>query len=228
LKSRIKLYGPGIVKTLYLLDKLSLDLEKVIGSHEVLAEEVKDKKGIKKLLKQGSERIGTYDYHFTWRDDPSIDDIKDLIKSIDDTLKTTGTRYTITTTESTGELTDFDLREDSAISALKFYGPSILKAIEVLEKNTDEIPGIFSAGSLGRGATSIGEFDFSFIWGMYPSIEMIKQVIEMVDRSLAETGAIYTITTFGKMKKTSKQGEDKYKQAIRKTAQERVLSSHRK
>ncbi|MHA2333413.1 MAG: hypothetical protein ACXAEU_15430 [Candidatus Hodarchaeales archaeon] len=205
-------------------------LEKIShGSHEAFTEEIKDRKGIKKILKQGSIRIGTYDYYFIWGVTPSIDDIKDLTRRIDETLAATvPTRYTITTTELPGELTDFDLREDSALSLLKFFGPSIIKAIEKMEESTDEIPEIFPVGSLGEGITMIGEFDFSFTWGRYPNVEMIKQVIDKVDDLLTDTGASYTITTFGKMKKADKQSEDAYQQAIRKTQQEKVLYGHRK
>ncbi|MFW9991012.1 MAG: hypothetical protein ACFFD4_03020 [Candidatus Odinarchaeota archaeon] len=231
MKSRLKLYGPGIVKALALLDELSMDLEKIShGSHEAFTEEVKDKKEVRKLLRQGSTKIGTYDYHFTWIDTPSMDDIKELIRRIDEKLIGTSVRYTITTTELPGELTEFDMRENSAISVLKFVGPSIYKAIEKIEGKLDEIPEIFASRPeiLGKGTTKIGEFDFSFSWGMYPTVDMIKQVIVELDDLLDDTGVNYTITTFGKMKKADKESEDAYRQAIRKKAHKLILQDARK
>ncbi|MHA1448014.1 MAG: hypothetical protein ACTSP4_01180 [Candidatus Hodarchaeales archaeon] len=228
MESRLKIFGPGIVEALLQLDKLSLECEDLVrGSHVTLTEEISSKKGVLKFLKRGKTKVGTYDYSFFWQEPPSFEDIKSLIGKIDDKLVRTKARYTITTTEIPGELTDFDLREDSAVSVVKFIGPSILKAITKLDEESDNIPEIITSKSLGKGIITIGEFDYSWSWGRYPTVDDIRQVIAKIDTILQDTGVNYTITTLGKMKREEKVPEEAFQKAYRKSIGKKVLKDHR-
>ena len=228
MESRLKIFGPGIVEAILQLEKLSLECEELVrGRRTPLTEEIKSKTSILKVLKRGKTKVGAYDYTFYWHEQPTVDDIKNLIGKIDEKLVNTKAHYSITTTEIPGELTDFDLREDSAVSVVKFMGPNILKAIEKLNQETNSIPEIIPSKSLEKGILIIGEFDYSWFWGRYPTVDDIKQVIEKIDKILEDTGVCYTITTLGRMKREEKIPEEVYKKAYRKSIGKKVLKDHR-
>lgn len=50
-----------------------------------------------KIISKSGERLGDYDFFFEWFTKPTIDQLNNLIKKIDASLKPIGCRYTIIT-----------------------------------------------------------------------------------------------------------------------------------
>ncbi|MCW4035676.1 MAG: hypothetical protein NWE75_00625 [Candidatus Bathyarchaeota archaeon] len=102
MKSFIKLYGPSIDKGLDALDDLLKELGKRyqygdMVSHiiSVVDPSIDLKTG--KLIRKGRESLGEEDFVVEWEQDPTFEQVKALIKHIDEALLYTGCRYTITT-----------------------------------------------------------------------------------------------------------------------------------
>jgi hypothetical protein len=53
--------------------------------------------GTGKLIRDGKETLGRYDYVIEWIEPSSIEQVRDLIRHIDQALDQTGCKYTITT-----------------------------------------------------------------------------------------------------------------------------------
>ena len=49
------------------------------------------------IISKSGEKLGDYDFYFEWFKKPNMDELKALIKKIDDAVKTTGAQYTVTT-----------------------------------------------------------------------------------------------------------------------------------
>ena len=97
-------------------------------------------------------------------------------------------------------------------SYVKLYGPDFLKALEKLEKATEEDPVItgeaqrllmepaklmspLTPDSQRVLRTICSDWTISFEWQQEPSLENVKTLIEKIDRTLLGTKARYSITT---------------------------------
>lgn len=49
------------------------------------------------IISKSGETLGEYDFYFEWFKEPSMEQLRDLIKKIDETLKPLGVRYSLTT-----------------------------------------------------------------------------------------------------------------------------------
>jgi hypothetical protein len=104
MRSYIKLYGPSIDRGLEALDELMKEINKVYPYGEaieriisVVDPSIDLKTG--KSIRGGREIIGEYDYVVEWANTPTLEQLRSLIRRIDEALLYTGCRYTITTKE---------------------------------------------------------------------------------------------------------------------------------
>ena len=102
MKSYIKLYGPSIDKGIDALDELLKELSKRyqygdMVSHIVSVVDPAIDLRTGKLIRGGRENLGEYDFVLEWEQEPSFDQVRGLIRQIDEALLYTGCRYTITT-----------------------------------------------------------------------------------------------------------------------------------
>ncbi len=102
MKSYIKLYGPSIDKGLDALDDLLKELGKRyqygdMVSHIISVVDPSIDLLTGKLIRKGRESLGDEDFVVEWEQDPTFEQVKALIKHIDEALLYTGCRYTITT-----------------------------------------------------------------------------------------------------------------------------------
>jgi len=104
MKSYIKLIGPSIDRGVDALNKLIGELSKRYQYGDMITHIVSvidprlDLRTGTMISKAGIQ-IGDYDFIIQWRESPSPDQVRSLIRSIDDALLYTGCRYTITTKE---------------------------------------------------------------------------------------------------------------------------------
>ena len=49
------------------------------------------------LVREGREELGDYDYVVKWNQEPTVEQVRGLIRQVDGALLYTGCRYTITT-----------------------------------------------------------------------------------------------------------------------------------
>jgi len=105
MRSYIKLYGPSIDRGLEALDKLMREITKVYPYGEaieriisIIDPNIDLKTG--KSIRGGREMIGDYDYVIEWANIPTLEQLRSLIRKIDEALLYTGCRYTITTKET--------------------------------------------------------------------------------------------------------------------------------
>jgi len=104
MKSYIKLFGPSIDKGLESLHDLIKELGKRyqygdMVSHIVSVIDPSLDLMTGKLIRKGKENLGDYDFVVEWTQNPSTDQVRGLIRRIDEALLYTGCRYTITTKE---------------------------------------------------------------------------------------------------------------------------------
>lgn len=102
MKSYIKLYGPSIDKGIDALDELLKELSKRyqygdMVSHIVSVVDPDIDLRTGKLIRGGRENLGEYDFVLEWEQEPSFDQVRGLVRQIDEALLYTGCRYTITT-----------------------------------------------------------------------------------------------------------------------------------
>jgi hypothetical protein len=102
LKSYIKLYGPSIDKGIDALDELLKELSKRyqygdMVSHIVSVVDPAIDLRTGKLIRGGRENLGEYDFVLEWEQEPNFDQVRGLVRQIDEALLYTGCRYTITT-----------------------------------------------------------------------------------------------------------------------------------
>ena len=117
MKSSIKIYGPPVLDAIMALEKVSVDLPEVcimdklierdftgFKSPEYVREHFSDKlnaiisvKRCGNIISKSGESVGEHDFYFEWFKEPTMDQLKTLIKKVDDALAPLGVRYTITT-----------------------------------------------------------------------------------------------------------------------------------
>ena len=102
MKSYIKLFGPSIDKGIDALEGRLNDLDKrypygdmiyqaisiVVPSYDTITRE---------LVKEGREEMGEFDFVVEWKQEPTKEQVRGLIKQVDNALLYTGCRYTIIT-----------------------------------------------------------------------------------------------------------------------------------
>ena len=105
MKSYLKLIGPSIDKGIDALEERLNELNKlekqlpygdiiyhaisiVVPSHDLVTKE---------LVREGREEMGEYDFVVEWKENPSMEQVRGLIRQVDEALLYTGCRYTITT-----------------------------------------------------------------------------------------------------------------------------------
>jgi len=101
-KSYIKLYGPSIDKGMEALEELLKDLKKryqygEMVSHIISVVDPSLDLLTGQLIRGGKEFLGEDDFVVKWEQIPSFDQVRGLIRQIDEALLYTGCRYTITT-----------------------------------------------------------------------------------------------------------------------------------
>jgi hypothetical protein len=102
MKSYIKLYGPSIDKGYEALRKMTEELGKSFEYGDMVTHIVSTiepnldlKTG--RLISRGREVLGEYDFIIEWKESPGKEQVRSLIRRIDNSLLYTGCRYTITT-----------------------------------------------------------------------------------------------------------------------------------
>jgi hypothetical protein len=105
MKTYLKLIGPSIDKGIDALEKKLNELKKLdkqhlygdiiyhaisklVPSYDVLTGQ---------LVKEGTELLGEYDFVVEWAHVPTLEQVRGLIRQVDDALLYTGCRYMITT-----------------------------------------------------------------------------------------------------------------------------------
>jgi hypothetical protein len=125
MKSYIKIYGPPIDEAIIELEKIALDMPEVCIMNEnielipsLLAREggggsegqsfisnyfqyrtaiSPEVERCNNIISKSGETTGEYDFYFEWFKKPSAEQVRDLIKKIDNALEPLGCKYTITT-----------------------------------------------------------------------------------------------------------------------------------
>jgi hypothetical protein len=104
MKSYIKLYGPSIDRGYTALTDLVKNLGKRyqygdMVSHIVSVIDPTIDLITGKLIRRGVQILGEYDFVVEWEGRPKMDQVRGLMRQIDEALLYTGCRYTITTKE---------------------------------------------------------------------------------------------------------------------------------
>ncbi len=102
IKSYVKLYGPSLDKGIDAMDELLSNFKKRFRNGKMVSAIISfvDPSidfSTGKLIRDGKETLGRYDYVIEWIEPPSIEQVRDLIRHIDQALEQTGCKYTITT-----------------------------------------------------------------------------------------------------------------------------------
>lgn len=116
MKSYIKIHGPPVLKAIQELEKIAVDVpevcimdnlievdhiafsdpEYVKGYWNETLNAVIDVKRCGSIISKSGESVGEYDFYFEWFTKPDTEQLRTLIKKIDDALAPTGAGYTIT------------------------------------------------------------------------------------------------------------------------------------
>jgi hypothetical protein len=203
--SQIKLYGPGIPLAFRKLEELTVGL--MTGKYPNLTSKIA-------MAKPYIGEIA--DYQFVWKEYPKKNDVITLIELLDDIFKENETRYTITTKvpESDVLIYNFDSPEVTGVAYtfLRLYGPSLAKAIEILET---EITGKISGVQPDSRGILIGKYDYVIEWLNIPTVNDIITLLDKIDTALKEAGVLYKVTTKSKLKlHTDPRDKDKPKQML--------------
>ena len=118
--SYIRIYGPPILKAIKALEAVAVEMSKAIDvrfSHKCvpypryLGSETRDWEqyiqNMRKtyvdcyepvrIISRSKEMLGDYDFFFEWSEEPTIEQVENLIEKIDEALGSIGCNYTITT-----------------------------------------------------------------------------------------------------------------------------------
>lgn len=102
MKSYIKLYGPPIDRGMEALNELLKDLNKryqygEMVSHIISVVDPSLDLITGQLIRRGREQLGEHDFIIEWEQPPNFEQVRGLIRQIDEALMYSGCRYTITT-----------------------------------------------------------------------------------------------------------------------------------
>ena len=198
--SQIKLYGPGIPLALKKLEQFAAKI--MIGEYDTKITVAKPFIGEKA------------DYEFIWEGIPTIEETLSFIEQLDKLiLECDPTRYTITSRKPEKEplISSFNSSEVKGIAYtfLRLYGPSISRAVRLLnEKITERIKGIKSTTGL-----LIGTQDYAIEWLHIPVVNDIIILLEEIDNVIKGTGCTYKVSTKSKLK-THSEPTDKLKSEL--------------
>ena len=124
--SYVKLYGPPLMKALRALEKVAVDMPEVCimdtniqatlsmpgvsgygssglsfdstqGIMEYFGVEGMPEERCDTIISKSGHKLGEYDFFFEWFTNPTMDQVEDLIKRIDEALMPLGVKYTLTT-----------------------------------------------------------------------------------------------------------------------------------
>ncbi len=192
MKSNVRLYGPRIPEALDRLVELASQIEDI-------------------PIARGEITFGKYDFCFHWKKDPKPEPLWSLLEKIDDTLTSLPTKYSLTTesrhtSRVTAEMGQREEAHHTIFSFIRIHGPSISKAIRVIEQVIQEMELTRTIQKL-KSSILIGEFDYAFEWDKWPSSDEIVAVLNAIDEKIESTGAIYSIAT-KKVYRTDKHIDD--------------------
>jgi hypothetical protein len=124
MRSFIKIYGPPVFEAIKVLEKIAVDMPEVCIMDTIIQSSRELTVGMtpeaeytqlvsdyfspvsdtpvsvercSKIISSSGQVLGEYDFFFEWFQDPSTEQLNDLIEKIDTALATVGCRYTITT-----------------------------------------------------------------------------------------------------------------------------------
>ncbi len=190
--SNIQIFGPQLPDALKRLEKLSQEISNALP------------------ISSGENIFGKYDFAFYWNGEPKPDKIFQLVERIDDTLTGLPTKYSITTEGyKTRRITaEIERRAENTIfSFIRILGPSISKALRVIEQVVDQIETTNTLETL-KSSILVGEWDYAFEWDHWPSFDEIHAVLKTLDTKIGETGALYNICTKKNIYRTKKYIDD--------------------
>lgn len=114
-RSYIKIYGPPILEALRALERIAIDMPEVCIMDKIIelsGPVFDDVAGVfnyfsslgeitrercEKIISRSGASLGEYDFYFEWLRDPNMEQVKELIRRIDEALTPLGCKYTITT-----------------------------------------------------------------------------------------------------------------------------------
>ena len=104
MKSYIKLYGPSLDRGYTALSEMMRELETQYPYGEEILLKVsridpKIDARTGELVNGGKQLLGLFDFMVEWEEEPSINEVRALMRHIDRALIGTGCKYTITTIE---------------------------------------------------------------------------------------------------------------------------------
>lgn len=102
MKSYLKLYGPSIDKGIDALERKFNEIKEHYPYGDVIYHAISIvvpsyDMATGRLVKEGREELGEYDFVVDWNQEPTIEQVRGLIRQVDEALMYTGCRYTITT-----------------------------------------------------------------------------------------------------------------------------------
>jgi len=124
MRSFIKIYGPPVFEAIKVLEKIAVDMPEVCIMDTIIQSSRDLTVGMtleaeytqlvsdyfspvsdtpvsvercSNIISGSGQVLGEYDFFFEWFQDPSTEQLNDLIEKIDTALATVGCRYTITT-----------------------------------------------------------------------------------------------------------------------------------
>jgi hypothetical protein len=97
MRSYISLFGPNLLAALKKLDSLMTHDDRGELISTLLQQESPIAGPLPSAIKASTALIGKHDFVFEWFKKPTLDDIRSLINAIDEVVKPTGCRYTIST-----------------------------------------------------------------------------------------------------------------------------------
>jgi hypothetical protein len=119
MKSYIKIYGPPLLKTIKVLEKVAIGLPEVCVWNTVMAssrlftssgifsdndvrayfssaDEMPERR-CSTIISKSGESIGEYDFFFEWFKEPTMEELNNFIEKIDEALAPLNVRYALVT-----------------------------------------------------------------------------------------------------------------------------------
>ena len=102
MKSYFKLYGPSIDRAFDALEEKFKGMNKHYPFGDMILHAISHVDPsidmvTGSLVRGGREELGDYDYVVEWNQEPTVEQVRGLIRQVDEALLYTGCRYTITT-----------------------------------------------------------------------------------------------------------------------------------